>query len=86
MHVMSAVNGGNFFAYVPLLGGPRSCQRITESNMCVGVMISGKCVCVCVVRKRNSLCVDAAAFCQHSCPLTLMRQACMKYDVCRLLV
>ena len=46
MHVMSAVNGGNFFAYVPLLGGPRSCQRITESNMCVGVMISGKCVCV----------------------------------------
>ena len=49
MHVMSAVNGGNFFAYVPLLGGPRSCQRITESNMCVGVMISGKCVCVCVL-------------------------------------
>ena len=43
-------------------------------------------VCVCVVLKRNSICVHAAAFCQHSCPLALMQQACMKCDVCRLLL
>ena len=72
-----------FFAYVPLLGGPRRCQRITESTMCVGMCSLGS---VCVVLKRNSLCVDAAAFCQHSCPLALMQQACMTCDVCRLLL
>ena len=41
---------------------------------------------VCVVIKHNSLCVDAATFCQHNCPLALMQQACMKCDVCRFLL
>ena len=44
MHAMSAATGETVFAYVPLLGGARSCQRITESTMCVGVLFSGKCV------------------------------------------
>ena len=39
MHARVAVNGGFVFAYVPLLGGPSSCQRITESTMCVGVCV-----------------------------------------------
>ena len=39
---------------------------------------------VCVVLKHNSLCGDAAAFCQHNCLVALMLQACMKCDGCRL--
>ena len=69
MHARSAVNGGTVFAYVTLFGGPRSCQRVTDSTMCVGVLFSGKCV----------LSSNVIIF-------VLMQQACMKYDVCRLLL
>ena len=82
MHARFAVNGGSFFAYVPLLGGPRSCQRITESTMCVGVLFSGKCVLssnviLFVLMQQRSVSIVA---------LALMQQACMKCDVCHLLL
>ena len=42
MHAMSAATEETVCACVPLLGEPRSCQRITESTKCVGVLFGGK--------------------------------------------
>ena len=66
------------FADVPLLGEPRWLSADHRTYYVRWCVVQCK---VCAVFKHSSLYFDAAAFCQHSCPVAFVQLAWMKCDV-----